>query len=575
MEKRQLSLKKLIFIYWIALIGIVMILLWSYGSIIIRNSRNTILENAHIIADNYAFQMDKDINTMLDAVSSMFVDNIHYLRLSNNELGDFDWIGSAYYLQNSLKGKADSFDYMGGLFFYDKRRDSMRSLYSNYPSTATKLELDKQLRLVLTEEPDMQKEFRFMECSGESYLVYFMKSREQYLGFAINLSRYFPKEENMTISGIYQQNQIVTISESSILTENEILEMSAEKMSRIGREQIIISAVQLNSLDMRLVLARDAKDSLNVWKQPDLWLILILIPTLSFLFLLFLLQNLNRAILYPVDYIIQRVHEMTQKKEKEETSKPIRNVQIKEYAEINRCIDEVLEQINQMQEEKYQEKLRANNIQLQYYQLQLNPHFFLNCLNTIKSLLENHSADAADDMIMSLSSYFRYIFQDRKKLVTLAEELKETKAYCNIYILKGGFPILLQSDVKDEVMDCRIPILCIQTFVENSIKHINKKGVILTIKIQAGITVDEEGNKRLSIRVSDNGNGYPQNILDELNQPVTDFQYRSYHVGIDNLKYRICLLYGENANWYFYNSPYGGAITEITLPEELDEHTDY
>ena len=116
--KKQLSLKKLIFVYWIVLIVIVMVLLLSYSSIIIRNSRNAILENAHTIADNYGFQLDKDITSMMDAVSSMYVDNIHYLRLSNYELDDFEWVGSAYYLQNSLKGKADAIDYMAGKFFF-------------------------------------------------------------------------------------------------------------------------------------------------------------------------------------------------------------------------------------------------------------------------------------------------------------------------------------------------------------------------------------------------------------------------------------------------------------------------
>lgn len=70
-----------------------MVLLLSYSSIIIRNSRNAILENAHTIADNYGFQLDKDITSMMDAVSSMYVDNIHYLRLSNYELDDFEWVG--------------------------------------------------------------------------------------------------------------------------------------------------------------------------------------------------------------------------------------------------------------------------------------------------------------------------------------------------------------------------------------------------------------------------------------------------------------------------------------------------
>lgn len=154
------------------------------------------------------------------------------------------------------------------------------------------------------------------------------RSRDKYLGFAINLSRYFPKENNMQISCIYQQNQVAKISEINILEKDEILNIKTKGVSGIDREQRIISVVQLKTLDMMLVLARDSKDSLSVWKQPDLLLILILIPTLSFFFLLILLRNLNRAILYPVGYIIQRVHEMAQKDEKEYPLQPVRNVQI-------------------------------------------------------------------------------------------------------------------------------------------------------------------------------------------------------------------------------------------------------
>lgn len=58
-----------------------------------------------------------------------------------------------------------------------------------------------------------------------------------------------------------------------------------------------------------------------------------------------------------------------------------------------------------------------------------------------------------------------------------------------------------------------------------------------------------------------------------MNQPVTEFEYHSEHVGIENLKYRIKLYYGENAKIYFYNAAFGGAVTEITLGGILDEYT--
>ena len=97
----------------------------------------------------------------------------------------------------------------------------------------------------------------------------------------------------------------------------------------------------------------------------------------------------------------------------------------------------------------------------------------------------------------------------------------------------------------------------------------------MTVKVKAKIVTDEEQKRRVSISIADNGCGYPEELIEELNRPVVDFRFRPYHVGIDNLKYRICLAYQGQGNWYFCNSPYGGSTTEIILPEVRDEHTDY
>ena len=147
------------------------------------------------------------------------------------------------------------------------------------------------------------------------------------------------------------------------------------------------------------------------------------------------------------------------------------------------------------------------------------------------------------------------------------------KAYCNIYIIRNAMPILLQIQLDEEDESYQVPILCIQTFVENSIKHAVSKNRVLSISIMADRIEDEE-QRYVRIRISDNGEGYQPQRLEELNRPVTQFQYHSRQVGVDNIKYRIYLLYGERARLYFYNSPTGGAVTEILLPREENEHTD-
>lgn len=574
-KRKQFTLRQMVFICWGAMLGIVVVLMLSYSGIIWHNSRDELLDNAELVVRHYGSRLDKDIAGMMEAVNSIFANNFHYKRLRSSRLDDYDWVGAAYYINGSIQEKVDSLDYPGGMFFYDAERDSMRSVYSNYNYPGTKLERDLKLREALPCDPAIHKDYVFMECVGESWLIYFFGVQNKYLGFTIDLNSYFGEEEKANISYVYQEDQIVAQIGDSQVAASDILEILGGDKSGIGRNGEILTPVRLSSMDMTLVISIASLKLYEIWEQPDFWLVVILIPAVFLAILLLSLKNLKGVLLYPVEHISRRINEMVSEEENAEPQEVLYGLRIEEFSRINRQIDEVLERMVRLQEEKFRERQRVNEVQLQYYQLQVNPHFFLNCLNTISSLLEANSVDVANDMIRSFSSYFRYVFRDQRKPVTVEEEMKEVRAYCNIYSIKGGFPILLQSDIKEEAKDCRIPILCIQTFVENSIKHAMKEGMILTVKVKAGIVTDEEGKRRVSISIADNGCGYPEELLEELNRPVTDFRFRPYHVGIDNLKYRICLACQGQGNWYFCNSPYGGSATEIILPEVRDEHTDY
>lgn len=42
-------------------------------------------------------------------------------------------------------------------------------------------------------------------------------------------------------------------------------------------------------------------------------------------------------------------------------------------------------------------------------------------------------------------------------------------------------------------------------------------------------------------------------------------------IGIDNLKYRFKLIFENEADIYFYNAPYSGAVVEMTIPAKEDD----
>ena len=82
-------------------------------------------------------------------------------------------------------------------------------------------------------------------------------------------------------------------------------------------------------------------------------------------------------------------------------------------------------------------------------------------------------------------------------------------------------------------------------------------------------------NSKTKIYVIDNGKGFSEQDLQSYNQPVNEFVYQSKHVGIDNFKFRMKLLYKDKSSFSFYNNPKGGAVCEITIWEVFDEYFDY
>ena len=291
------------------------------------------------------------------------------------------------------------------------------------------------------------------------------------------------------------------------------------------------------------------------------------------LFRLFFYHTMRQTLLIPIHHILFRVNEMKAENDEVENLilKTKQESQIEEYQEINYKIDQIFSEIKQLEEERLKEKLRANEAQLQYYQLQTDPHFYLNCLNTISTLLQNEKKEVANDMIIALSGHFRYMFRKSRSLVLLKEELEEVQDYCRIYNIRNGIPLLVDMDVSKSEMLCKVPILCIQTFVENAIKYYGKNGQMLQVRIQIRRIKKEYKKEFLKIRITDNGVGYTKENLDEFNKPVDKFVYKSSHVGIDNLKYRFKLIFENEADIYFYNAPYSGAVVEMTIPAKEDD----
>ncbi len=548
-------------------------LLMIFGGYIIAQYRRIYEREHEILTSDYAHKLGHDIDLLESYIKNIYSDNVHYQILRRPQITESQWMQATYYLNNNFRAKAGILDYFGGVFYYDEKWNSLRSEFSNYPYEGDSYRLNQLVKEVVRPLTGERMPCRaVMTYEEETYLVYVLGDHGKQLGYLINLSRYFAERENMQLVIADLAGNILVSQGAGILDGDS----AACEIARKGQNSgftCMISKENVSGQDLQILLVHQDKQ-LAFWNRIEFWLLFILIPFMAFAVLWNVYRFVRRIIYQPIDHFVHRLTEMKMEELPENFGDTGGESQLEEIRLINEKLDELIAEMRQLEQDKYKKEKEADAALLQYYQLQVSPHFFLNCLNIIASLLHEQDVETVNTMIYSVSRHFRYVFQDYNSQVLLEEELEEVSAYCNIYIIKNSVPLLLQQQVSEETKSYEVPILCIQTFVENSIKYAVSKDRVLSVTIRAN-RIKDEGRAYLRICIMDNGEGYRPEVLEQLNRPVKEFQYHSRHVGVDNIKYRIFLLYGEKAKLYFYNSPAGGAVTEMLLPQEENESADY
>ena len=225
----------------------------------------------------------------------------------------------------------------------------------------------------------------------------------------------------------------------------------------------------------------------------------------------------------------------------------------------------MLDSIQMARDESVTHQMDSAHARLQYLQLQIRPHFYLNCLKNIHSLAIMHEDQKIQDLVILLSDYLRYSFQSAKNFISLREELEAVQSYVDL-CQALEFPVKLEFDLESDVLTGQCLPYAILTFLENSIKHTRTSNTL--IRIAARRVVSEDGSSSVVISIEDTGNGFSEEALRYLNAAdPTRMIYRKDRVGIANIRYRLWLIYREKASVIFENRGSNAAV-RVTFPFE-------
>lgn len=242
---------------------------------------------------------------------------------------------------------------------------------------------------------------------------------------------------------------------------------------------------------------------------------------------------------------------------------------ILEFQTLSRSFNEMMEEIKALKIFSYEYQLEMQQAKLQYLQIQIRPHFFLNCLKNLYGLAEEGRSEQIQKTILILSEHLRYMMRDNFSMIPIQQELQSVENFILLQQLTSSWPVTCRIDIEEELRMHEIPPMSILTFVENAIKHGARNGKQMKIEIRIS-RWSGDGEDYMEITIFDNGNGFSEESLKKL-RDKENYSYSEQHVGIQNVKHRFALIYKEKVNFLFSNITGSGACVQIIIPEIRNE----
>ncbi len=214
-------------------------------------------------------------------------------------------------------------------------------------------------------------------------------------------------------------------------------------------------------------------------------------------------------------------------------------------------------------------KMRKADLRL--LQEQINPHFLYNSLDAIVWLIEDRKYDEAEDMVVSLSRYFRLSLSKGREFISIRDEEQHIRSYLEIQQVRYHDILQYEIDIDPSLYQYRIMKLTLQPLVENALYHgIKNKRSGGTIRV----TGRKEGSL-VRLSVEDNGAGMDEKELASLREEIAKpCSGTTSGFGMANVNERIRMNFGPSYGLYLESQKDVGTTVTVTIPAQpLEEKT--
>ncbi|MFB7815878.1 sensor histidine kinase [Paenibacillus chitinolyticus] len=235
-------------------------------------------------------------------------------------------------------------------------------------------------------------------------------------------------------------------------------------------------------------------------------------------------------------------------------------------------LSELVEQVYEGELKQQKTQLERQQAEFQALQLQINPHFLYNTLETIVCYAVVQDSEEISEIVKSMAYMLRYSVQTNLEEITVANELNHVLNYMIILKHRQDREFELDVAVPPQFLLKKMVRLTLQPLIENVFQHAFPDGLEdhHWIRIDAG---EESG--MFWISVEDNGTGMTRETLENLQSKLKTQQLTDASaaegleesgrggIGVLNVHRRIQLVFGAEFGLCVESEP--GIGTKMTM----------
>ena len=335
---------------------------------------------------------------------------------------------------------------------------------------------------------------------------------------------------------------------------NQILP-AGRAYSDLDERDYYVTAKLSDQYGWRVALAQDRRSMMQPYRSMTVYLFIGSLVTIILLILAVYL--ISKRISAPLIRLSDEVRKISIDSIQADL---VPDESIDEVRELNAAFQSMLKKMNDSVACEQKAYLLA-------LQSQMNPHFLYNSLSTISSMAIEAGEDRIADTCERISQMLRYSSSYSSGGATLGSEIENVRNYLELMKLRYEEYFDYDLSLDERLEGMAIPRLIIQPIVENCFEHAFKQ---VEPPWRVSITSRIEGD-RWCISVADNGSGFADGEIDELERKVAQYsedlpanysELKIGGLGLVNTIIRLKLSAGESVGYRIArNFPQGTTVT--------------